>query len=216
VALHARGSEVHAGHRTHLRPRLAGIEVRGERILAPVVVCAAPWFAFGQVFAGAPPALAGLLARAAATGSSPIVTVNLWYDRPVMDEMLVGLPGRVFQWVFDKGRVFGRDRSHLSLVASGAAEVVASSNDELVAIGCREVTEGIPGAREARLMHASAVRERHATFSLAPGQPARPGTRTAVPGLLLAGDWVETGLPATIESAVVSGHWASRAARTRD
>jgi len=210
--LHARGSEVRTRAPARVvfdGDRLAGVEVRGARVSAPIVICAAPWFSYRQVFAGAPPCLDDLLARAAGTGSSPIVTVNLWYDRPVMDEMLVGLPGRVFQWVFDKGLVFGRERSHLSLVASGAAEVVTSSNDELVAIGRREVTEGIPGVREARLLHASAVRERHATFSLAPGQPARPGTRTPVEGLLLAGDWVDTGLPATIESGVVSGHWAA-------
>jgi squalene-associated FAD-dependent desaturase len=211
--LHARGSEVRTRAPARIvfdGDRVAGVEVRGERVLAPIVICAAPWFGYGQVFAGAPPCLDDLLARAAGTGSSPIVTVNLWYDRQVMDEMLVGLPGRVFQWVFDKGLVFGRERSHLSLVASGAADVVARSNDELIAVGQREVTDGIPGAREARLRHASAVRERHATFSLAPGQPARPGTRTPVDGLLLAGDWVDTGLPATIESGVVSGHWAAR------
>jgi uncharacterized protein with NAD-binding domain and iron-sulfur cluster len=54
------------------------------------------------------------------------------------------------------------------------------------------------------------VRERRATFSLAPAQPARPDARTPVDGLVLAGDWTETGLPATIEGAVVSGHRAAR------
>jgi uncharacterized protein with NAD-binding domain and iron-sulfur cluster len=122
------------------------------------------------------------------------------------------LPGRVFQWVFDKGRLFGRERSHLSLVSSGAADLVGRSNAELIAIGTREVVEALPAARTARVQHASAVRERHATFSLAPGQPRRPGIATPVRGLLLAGDWVDTGLPATIESAVVSGHRAAAAA----
>ncbi|MCC7126137.1 MAG: FAD-dependent oxidoreductase, partial [Acidobacteria bacterium] len=157
------------------------------------------------------PALHDLRAHAAGTASSPIVTVNLWYDRAVMDDMLVGLPGRVFQWVFDKARVFGRERSHLSLVASGAADVVAGSNDALIARAQREVHEALPGVRAATCVHASAVRERHATFSLAARQPPRPSTHTAVPGLLLAGDWVDTGLPATIESAVISGHQAARA-----
>ena len=52
--------------------------------------------------------------------ASPIVTVNLWYDRTVTDTAFVGLPGRTFQWVFDKGRIFGATASHLSLVSSGA------------------------------------------------------------------------------------------------
>jgi len=55
------------------------------------------------------------------------------------------------------------------------------------------------------------VREKRATFSLAPGQPKRPETITPVKGLVLAGDWIDTGLPATIESAVVSGHRAAAA-----
>ena len=109
--------------------------------------------------------------------------------------------------------MFGRARSHLSLVTSGAAEVVGHSNDELVEAALREVRAALPRAREARVEHAMAVRERQATFSLAPGQPARPETVTPVEGLLLAGDWIATGLPATIESAVVSGHRAAAAAR---
>jgi uncharacterized protein with NAD-binding domain and iron-sulfur cluster len=54
------------------------------------------------------------------------------------------------------------------------------------------------------------VREKHATFSLAAGEPARPSTETSLRGLWLAGDWIDTGLPGTIESAVVSGHKAAR------
>jgi uncharacterized protein with NAD-binding domain and iron-sulfur cluster len=66
-------------------------------------------------------------------------------------------------------------------------------------------------ARTASLLRATVIREPNATFSLAPGQPARPDTMTAVRGLVLAGDWVATGLPATIESAVRSGHRAADA-----
>jgi uncharacterized protein with NAD-binding domain and iron-sulfur cluster len=53
------------------------------------------------------------------------------------------------------------------------------------------------------------VREKQATFSLAADQPPRPSTHTPVTGLYLAGDWIDTGLPGTIESAVVSGHRAA-------
>ena len=63
--------------------------------------------------------------------------------------------------------------------------------------------------RAARLVRATVVREPRATFSLAPGQPPRPGSETGVRGLFLAGDWIDTGLPATIESAVRAGHRAA-------
>lgn len=215
--LEARGSLVRtqAQARVHVKgSQVVGVDVRGETIHAPAVVAAVAWHALPGLFAApAPRALDDLLHRAAATTSSPIVTVNLWYDRPVLDEVLVGLPGRAFQWVFDKAVVFGRETSHLSLVSSGAADIVSQTNEELVARATREVHDALPRAASARLVHASAVRERRATFSLAPGQPMRPGTETGVTGLLLAGDWVDTGLPATIEGAVVSGHRAAAAAR---
>jgi uncharacterized protein with NAD-binding domain and iron-sulfur cluster len=139
--------------------------------------------------------------------------VNLWFDRSVLTAPFVGLPGRVFQWAFDKRQVFGDSASHLSCVSSGAAAVVAQSNEDLAARALAELASALPSARSAEVVRSVVVRERRATFSLAPGQPSRPGTETAVAGLLLAGDWVDTGLPATIEGAVASGHRAARLAR---
>jgi uncharacterized protein with NAD-binding domain and iron-sulfur cluster len=57
------------------------------------------------------------------------------------------------------------------------------------------------------------VREPNATFSLASGEPPRPGAETPVRDLFLAGDWTDTGLPATIESAMLSGHRAAKVLR---
>src|SRR5262249_9544921 len=124
----------------------------------------------------------------------------------------IGLPGRVMQWVFDKRIVFGEDASHLSLVSSGAASIAALPNAELIAMAHRELVEALPRARGARLLRSTVVREPRATFSLPPGQPGRPDTSTSLRGLCLAGDWIETGLPATIESAVRSGHRAAELA----
>jgi uncharacterized protein with NAD-binding domain and iron-sulfur cluster len=151
------------------------------------------------------------LRAAAHTPASPILTVNLWLDRPVLAHRLLGLPGRTPQWVFDKGRVFGAGTSHLSLIVSDAASLMAKTNDELLALAFRDLTDALPAATQATLVNGTVVREPHATFSVAPGRPPRPGTLTAIPGLFLAGDWIDTGLPATIESAVRSGHWAADA-----
>jgi squalene-associated FAD-dependent desaturase len=191
--------------------RLA-VRVRDRVMPASIVVSAVPWFAFPQLFTTMPAAIEGLAADAARLASSPIVTVNLWFDRRVLDEPFVGMPGRTFQWVFDRARIVGASQTHLSLVSSGAEAICAAPNDELIATALSEVRGAWPESARALLVHASVVRERRATFSLAPGGPPRPGPRTPLPGLILAGDWTDTGLPATIESAVVSGHTAARAA----
>jgi squalene-associated FAD-dependent desaturase len=189
--------------------RPVGVDVRGERLRADRIVAAVPWFSLRTLFAAIPPALRETVDAADAMASMPIVTVNLWYDRRVMDEPFIGLPGRSMQWAFDKRLAFGSDASHLSLISSGAMELVGMSNEALSELAAREVGAGIPGARDARLLRATVIREKRATFSLAPGEPRRPGTRTALEGLVLAGDWIDTGLPGTIESAVVSGHRAA-------
>jgi uncharacterized protein with NAD-binding domain and iron-sulfur cluster len=97
----------------------------------------------------------------------------------------------------------------LSLVSSGAADILAETNIELVHRAHGELLDALPDVRAARLLQATVVREPRATFSLAPGQPARPTAETDLHGFLLAGDWTATGLPATIESAVRSGHRAA-------
>jgi squalene-associated FAD-dependent desaturase len=218
------GGEVRTG--TLARVSASGgvldVEVRGERVASGRVIAAVSWAALAPMFGpDAPGPIAETIASASAMQSKPIVTVNLWYDRKVMDEPFVGLPGRRVQWVFDKSAIVrpqeGRDGttagtpSHLSLVSSGADAIVRESDDALVSHAAAEIAEAIPAATRARLTRATVIREKRATFSLAPGEPTRPGARTPVPGLYLAGDWTDTGLPGTIESAVVSGHRAARA-----
>ncbi len=213
--IEARGGtvQVNATARVVVRDgRVEGLDVRGERISTDRVIAAVPWFGLRNLFGlERPAALAAVIAAADAMDAMPIVTVNLWYDRAVMDDAFVGLPGRAMQWVFDKRLTLGGTASHLSLVSSGATTLTSMGRDELVAIATREMAAALPGARGARLLRATVVRERQATFSLERGQPARPGVGTPVRGLALAGDWIETGLPGTIESAVVSGHWAAEA-----
>jgi squalene-associated FAD-dependent desaturase len=224
--IEARGGEVrmHSLARVIVEEgRVAAVEVRGERMPVGRVIAAVPWFDVPQLVRGADRELSSLMATVAAMRTSPIVTVNVWFDRPVLDTPFVGLPGRVMQWVFDKSAIWSEGLgngasegatsriAHLSLVSSGAEAVVRASNEELIALAEKELRESLPRARDARLLRATVVREAQATFSLALDQPARPPAGTPVRGLWLAGDWLDTGLPATIESAVVSGHRAARA-----
>jgi squalene-associated FAD-dependent desaturase len=192
--------------------RATGVDIKGGRIEAAAVISAVPWHALAGLCGEAPPeALRELVATASAMRSSPIVTANLWFDRPVLAQPFVGLPGRSFQWAFDRAQVTPGESTSISMVCSGADAIVQLSNQAIVEAAHRELRQALPAAAAARLLRGTAVRERRATFSLAPGEPARPPTHTAVPGLWLAGDWIDTGLPATIESAVVSGHRAAAA-----
>jgi squalene-associated FAD-dependent desaturase len=196
--IEARGGEVRTGAQAVVRvegDRLSAVEACGESLQASAVVAAVPWFAIPTLMAGETGALSEVAGRASRTSASPIVTVNLWLDRPVLEQPFVGLPGRTVQWVFDKRQAFGAAASHLSLVSSGAALLVESSNEALAHLAFDELCEAVPEARDARLVRATVVREKRATFSLAPGQPPRPGTTTAVRGLYLAGDWIDTGPP---------------------
>ncbi|HKB13096.1 MAG TPA: hydroxysqualene dehydroxylase HpnE [Vicinamibacterales bacterium] len=232
-----RGGEVRVGATARLLTSeagdaVAGVAVGDERIDADRVISAVPWFAFPELFEREPPSLRTAIDHARHMASSPIVTVNLWFDRVVLDEPFIGLPGRTMQWVFDKPSVYGRPRgdetpahgeshgdlrraepgeavAHLSLVSSGAAAIVGRANEELIQLAHAEIVDALPSARSAKLVRATVVREPRATFSLAPGQPPRPPAETGVKGFVLAGDWIDTGLPGTIESAVRAGHRAA-------
>jgi hypothetical protein len=112
-------------------------------------------------------------------------------------------------WVFDKSAIFGGAAGHLSVVASGANDIARLDNRELTRVVVEQLGRALPAVKTRRLRRAVVVREHRATFSLAPWGPRRPQALTLLDGFYLAGDWTNTGLPGTIESAVRSGHRAA-------
>jgi hydroxysqualene dehydroxylase len=211
VYVEAHGGEVRCGAPARVSVDgggVVGVDVAGQRVDAAAAIVAVPWYSMPDALPPAVPALSETIDAARRTAASPIVSVNLWLDRAIVDEPFVGLPGRTMQWLFDKRQAFG-EASYVSLVCSGADAVARRTNEDLVSTAFGELLDALPQARAARLLRATVVREPRATFSLAPGQPPRPSAETAVRGLALAGDWIDTGLPATIEGAVRSGHRAA-------
>jgi squalene-associated FAD-dependent desaturase len=189
-----------------------GVDVDGEFIAADAVVSSVPWHAFGSLWKQAvPSALTDVLNVANGMVSSPIVTVNLWFDGPVVRGRFIGLVDGPMHWVFDKSAIFNQPAGHLSVVASGADDLARLSNADITSIAVSQIKDSLAMAGPRRLLRSVVVRERRATFSLAPGSPARPSTRTPLAGFYLAGDWTDTGLPGTIEGAVLSGHRAADA-----
>jgi uncharacterized protein with NAD-binding domain and iron-sulfur cluster len=183
----------------------------GEVIQARAVLSAVPSFQLGRLL---PPDLLrseAFFYSVTALRPAPIISINLWFDRPVTDLDFVGLRGTTVQWLFNKGRLFGSRETYVSLVLSGAHEHIARSKEELLAIALRDLGDVLPAVRQARLAHFIIIKERFATFSPSVDAEAmRPACRTPVRGFYLAGDWTATGLPATIEGAVKSGYAATQ------
>ncbi|MGH7934245.1 MAG: hydroxysqualene dehydroxylase HpnE, partial [Candidatus Binataceae bacterium] len=152
--------------------------------------------------------------------SSPIICVHVWLDREVTNFPFVGFIGTQTQWLFNKRRIFTqhgeRHPGYLSFVISGARKLVDQSSEGLLEIVMNDLRTMIPAAREAKLVKALVLKEKRATMAPDPTSDAlRPGTATPILNLFLAGDWIQTGLPATIESAVISGHAAAAAVAER-
>jgi hypothetical protein len=160
---------------------------------------------------GPAPAIA---ARLRLLGSSPIVNLHVLYDRPVCDlPFLAGIDTPV-QYVFDRSEAAGLPPGrYLAVSLSGAAQDMGVRPDLLRERYLPALAALFPRARTAHVERFVVTREHAATFRAAPGvQALRPGPRTPVPGLVLAGAYTDTGWPATLEGAVLSGHVAARAA----
>ena len=148
--------------------------------------------------------------------SSPIVTINLWLDRIVLNREFVALLNSDVHWVFNKSALVGSQSrgQYLSLVISGARDYVDLEREVLEALALEELRRFLPAARDAKVVSSLVIKEKRATFSPRPGIDAsRPGTETATRNCFLAGDWTDTGFPATIEGSVLSGFRAAAACR---
>jgi squalene-associated FAD-dependent desaturase len=148
---------------------------------------------------------------------SPIVSVDLWLDRVVVEQQMLGLRDSEMDWVFDKGRLHGRQGppQHLAFIVSAAYRTAPKTNTELVEAAVSSLRRYFPAMAGARVERSLVQREVQATFASTPELEAlRPGPVTPLAGLFLAGDWTDTGLPATIEGAVRSGVRAADAVRS--
>jgi uncharacterized protein with NAD-binding domain and iron-sulfur cluster len=172
----------------------------GSEIRSSAVVSAVPHQALARLLPEEIPEDDSFFGRARGLLHSPILSIHLWFDRQVLEVPFVGLLDSPLHWVFDARRsVEGSDAS--------SRDLVERSGDELLTLASEEVRRYLPRARGATLLHSRVVKERQATFSPVAGACAlRPGQATPISNLFLAGDWTDTGLPGTLESAAVSGH----------
>ncbi len=133
---------------------------------------------------------------------SSILTVHIWLKNNKLDKAFYGLIDSDIHWIFNHG-------THITLVRSDADELMEKSKEEIIQLADKELfrycfieKEDIAGYR--------IIKEKRATFI--PSNDIlfkRPGPATRLSNLAIAGDWTNTGLPSTIESAVKSGRLAA-------
>jgi squalene-associated FAD-dependent desaturase len=146
--------------------------------------------------------------------SSPITGIHLWFDRQTTDLQHAVLLDRTIQWMFHKSKLLNRagEGSYVELVVSASNSLIELGKQEIIDLAVRELADFFPIVREAKLEKATVIKEIHATYSPQPGVDAyRPKAQSAWPRVFLAGDWTDTGWPATMEGAVRSGYLAAEA-----
>jgi len=229
LKLRERGVQIHGG------VTIRAIRVTGDgrfeltldddvRRTVEQVVVAVPWKKAAELLGGFEELREEVSGWRSIVGA-PITGVHLWFDRKLTELPHAVLIGTLSQWLFAEATEPAESGSDAEISATGGAaaseyyyQVVVSASYDLDRLGKQETVERImaelrqafPAAREARLLRSKIVTEREAVFSTRPGIDAvRPMQRTVVPGLYVAGDWTDTGWPATMEGAVRSGRLAA-------
>ena len=190
------------------------VKTRTDELLSDFVVVELPFEGMAKLLPGLPVADGALelAAKIQRHEHWPICSVHLWFDREITDLEHAVLLDREIHWMYNQSRLQERGGNYIELVVSATRAFAALPRDEAIRQALRELAEFFPLVKEAKLEKAALVKEVRATFGVPPGiDAARPGAVSPWPNLFLAGDWVQTGWPSTMESAARSGHLAAEA-----
>ncbi len=192
--------------------RVQAIETdTGERIKADLYVSAVP---FRQLLRLIPQGFSENLEyfkNLTGLKTSPIVSVNLWFDREVTPEHLMGFSGNGLHWIFNRNRILDVTHPpyHYVGVVSAAHHLLDTPGDTIRDQVLEQLARALPLVKEAKLLHSLVNKERDATLSpTVASEHLRPDQQSPFDNLFVVGDWTKTGLPATIESAVKSASLA--------
>lgn len=218
--LAARGGSVHfnsnvEGVEWDASQRAWKIQTRTGEFDSQFVILALPFEAAGKLMESLP-RVAGAEALKARTEQLvhwPICSVHLWFDRDITDLDHAVLLDREIHWMYNQSKLrTGSGGRYLELVISATRSFAALSREEAIALALKELAEFFPRVSEAKLEKVALIKEVRATFGVQPGvDRLRPASQSPWPNLFLAGDWVQTGWPSTMESAARSGHLAAEA-----
>ena len=193
------------------------IATRGGNVRSELLVLALPFESTAQLIAKMPPSegVRQLIAQVSSHEHWPICSVHLWFDREITDLDHAVLLDRELHWMYNKTRLQawrGSKGTYLELVVSASRSFAALDRKAAIELAVKELAEFFPEVAKAKLVKAALVKEVRATFGVPPGIDAfRPASTSPWPQCFLAGDWIATGWPSTMESAARSGHLAAEA-----
>jgi squalene-associated FAD-dependent desaturase len=199
--------------------RITGMVTDEGLIEASAVIAAVPFDRLDALVSRPMRAADQRLTRLDQIEHSPILSVNLLFDRKIMELPHLVLVEHGVHWLFNRG-VDEDGRQLVHAVISAADAWMPLSEEEIVRRVMNDVHHVLPGVRGIELVAVRAVKEKRATFAATPRvEQHRPRAAPGyvgmggggIPNLYLAGDWCDTGWPATMESAVRSGYAAAAA-----
>lgn len=180
---------------------------RGEVAETPNLILAVPPTALSRLIADSPGLSDKIPTDFSRFDYAPIITINLWFKNPLDGRFPMALVDSPIQWIFE----LPHGKYAYTVVSSAAFEMVKMGQEEILQVVNREFRHFFAKDifRDLQLVSSKIVKEKSATILQTPeAQKLRPPAGTSIRNLFLAGDWINTGLPATIESAVLSGRMA--------
>jgi squalene-associated FAD-dependent desaturase len=197
--------------------RVSGVVTEDGAVDAAAVVSAVPFDRLDKLVSDALRRADVRLRSLQNLQCSPILGVHLWFDQPVMDLPHLVVVDHDVQWLFNKG-TSAEGTQHIHAVISAADQWMALPEETIVERVVADVLAVLPRSVGLPPVQSRCIKERRATFAATPEAEAlrpsvqpEPSRGAAVENLYLAGDWVDTGWPPTMEGAVRSGYAAAAA-----
>lgn len=198
--------------------RVSGVRLKdGKTMTADHYVLAVPWHRLGSLLPDSWKDRSPF-AEASRLEAAPITSVHIWLDRPITDLPHAVFLGRLSQWLFNRTQLEAANNGAHEGIGGWYYQVVISASRNLAGHSQREILRRVlvelagvfPAARAAVVIKSRQITEHRAVFSVQPGSDrCRPTQATGIENLVLAGDWTQTGWPATMEGAVRGGNLAA-------
>jgi squalene-associated FAD-dependent desaturase len=190
------------------------VGTQGENFSGDAMVLALAYEGLSRLLPALPPSSEAdkLAANLDQFEHSPITGIHLWFDREITELEHAILLDTTIQWIFNKSRLRKEPGNYVELVVSASKSMVSMQRQEVIDLALRELALFFPMVAQAKLEKATVVKEVRATYSIRPQlDRLRPASSSPWPHVYLAGDWIATGWPATMEGAVRSGYMAAEA-----